>query len=240
MGTFQVLRAPLKKAFPPWLMAHIEEAGTRVSENESMQSVLHLFSQNWRNLTHEELTRTAGSFASFATLLSQVQETAIVSDPHRELRAQTGFQESVPDNLPNTGISSSPPLSSSPPEFPNKRFRKDRSSNPFDESDQSSHDQRAKSEATTNACIYELLRCVTELSRKENDSSFRLEWTITQDTITVQAGPHKYSTTNDGNFVHKDHRMGYWQRASNYSYCSIEVSLVLFSHLSIAYSLCEG
>ncbi|KFZ16897.1 hypothetical protein V501_02018 [Pseudogymnoascus sp. VKM F-4519 (FW-2642)] len=66
--------------------------------------------------------------------------------------------------------------------------------------------------------------CVTELSRKENDSSFRLEWTITQDTITVQAGPHKYSTTNDGNFVHKDHRTGYWQRASNYSYCSIEAN----------------
>jgi hypothetical protein len=123
-------------------------------------------------------------------------------------------------------------MSSSPPEFPHKRFRKDRSSSsywPSDESDQSSHDQRAKSEATTNACIYELLRCVTEISRDKNDSPFRLEWTITQDTARVHAGSHEYTTINDGNFVHKAHHMGYWQRASNYSYCSIEVSFLLTS-----------
>jgi hypothetical protein len=151
---------------------------------------------------------------------------------HRELRAQA-IQESIPTNPPSTNISSSSPLSSSPPEFPNKRLRQDRSSSsywPSDESDQSSHDQRAKSEATTNACIYELLRCVTEISRKENDPPFRLEWTITQDTFVVQAGPHKYSTTNDGNFVHKAHCAGHWQHASSYSYCSIEVRLVLNSH----------
>ena len=229
IGTFQVLRSQPENAFPPWLESHIEEAKARVKENEYLQSVLQLFSQNWRNLTHEDLTRSAGPLASFVTLLSQVLETAIGPDPRRELRSQTGFQESVP----TSGFSPSSQLSSSPPEFPNKRVRKDRSSSsywPSDESDQSTHDQRWKSEATTNACIYELLRCVTEISRKETDPAFRLEWTITQDTITVQAGPHKYSTTNDGNFVHKAHRMGYWQRASDCSYCSIEVSRVLTSH----------
>jgi len=225
IGTFQVLRSQPENTFPPWLVAHIEEAKARVRENKYMQSVLQLFTQNWRKLTHEELTRSAGPLASFVTLLSQVLETPTAPDPRREFRSQTGFQESVP-----AGFSPSSQMSSSPPDFPNKRVRKDRSSSsywPSDESDQSTHDQRWKSEATTNACVYELLRCVTEISREKTDPSFRLEWTITQDTVTVQAGPHKYSTTNDGNFVHKDHRMGYWQRVSDYSYCSIEASLFL-------------
>jgi len=232
LGTFQILRTPPAKINPPiWLQSHFAEAIARVRESVPMQSVLQLFRQDWRNMTHEDLTRAAGPLASFVTLLSQVLETAIVSDPLRELRVQ-GFDENAPTGLPSTGVSSSPPMSSSPPEFPNKRFRKDRSSSsywPSDESDQSSHDQRAKSEATTNACIYELLRCVTEISRKTNDSPFRLEWTITQDTARVHAGSHEYTTINDGNFVHKAHRMGYWQRASNYSYCSIEVNLLLIS-----------
>ncbi|KAF4636779.1 hypothetical protein G7Y89_g1327 [Cudoniella acicularis] len=222
LGTFQILRSPLAKETPPtWLQSHFVEASARVRESVPMQSVLQLFRQDWRNKTHEDLTQAAGPLASFVTLLSQVLETAIVSDPRRELRGQ----EIHAHALPSTGLSSSPSMPSSPPEFPNKRFRKDRSSSsywPSDESDQSSHDQRAKSEATTNACIYELLRCVTEISRNKNDSPFRLEWTITQDTVTVHAGSHEYCTTNDGNFVHKAHRMGCWQRASNYSYCSIE------------------
>jgi len=230
--TFQILRTPPAKINPPiWLQSHFAEAIARVRESVPMQSVLQLFRQDWRNMTHEDLTRAAGPLASFVTLLSQVLETDIVSHPLRELRVQ-GFDENAPTGLPSTGVSSSPPMSSSPPEFPNKRFRKDRSSSsywPSDESDQSSHDQRAKSEATTNACIYELLRCVTEISRKTNDSPFRLEWTITQDTARVHAGSHEYTTINDGNFVHKAHRMGHWQRASNYSYCSIEVSLLLIS-----------
>jgi hypothetical protein len=60
-----------------------------------------------------------------------------------------------------------------------------------------------KSEATTNACVYELLRCVTELSRRSDDPPFRLEWSITQDTFAVQAGEHHYSTTNDGNLLYR-------------------------------------
>ena len=243
IGTFQVLRSLPTKAPPIWLNPYIEEARARVSESESMQSVLQLFSQNWRKLTHEDLTRSTGPFASFVTLLSQVLESAINSNSHRDLRSQTGIQESIPINLPSTDISSSSPPSSSPPEYPNKRLRRERSSSsywPSDESDQSSYDQRVKSEATTNACIYELLRCVTEISRKENDPPFRLEWSITQDTFEVQAGPHKYSTTNDGNFVHKALCAGHWQRASSYSYCSIEVRLVLNSHRLNADALSEG
>jgi len=229
LGTFQILRSPPAKETPPtWLQSHFVEASARVRESVPMQSVLRLFRQDWRNKTHEDLTQAAGPLASFVTLLSQVLETAIVSDPRRELRDQ----EIHTHNLPSTGLSSSPSIPSSPPEYPNKRFHKDRSSSsywPSDESDQSSYDQRTKSEATTNACIYELLRCVTEISRNKNDSPFRLEWTITQDTVIVHAGSHEYCTTNDGNFVHKAHRMGCWQRASNYSYCSIEVSLLLIS-----------
>jgi hypothetical protein len=231
LGTFQILRSPPPKNTPKWLLPYFEEATARVQENVPMQSVLELFRQDWRNMTHEDLTRVAGPLASFVTLLSQVLETAIVSDSHRELRVQ-GFVENAPTVLPSTVVSSSPSIPSSPPEFPNKRIRKDRSSSiylPSDESDQSIHDQRAKSEATTNACIYELLRCVTDISRNKTDSPFRLEWTITQDTLRVHAGLHEYCTANDGNFVHKAHRMGYWQRASNFSYCSIEVSLLLIS-----------
>ncbi|CZT10470.1 hypothetical protein WAI453_012090 [Rhynchosporium graminicola] len=139
----------------------------------------------------------------------------MVSDPHRELREQDDHASI----LPGIDVSSSPSLASSPAEYP-KRFRKDRSSSsywPSDESDQSSHDQQAKSGATTNACVYELLRCVAEISRNKNDPPFRMEWTITQDKVTVHAGAREYCTTNDGNFVHKTHRMGFWQRASNYS-----------------------
>jgi len=104
-------------------------------------------------------------------------------------------------------------------------MRQDRSSEsyiPSDQSDQSSYDHRAKSEITTNACVYELLRCVTELLRRETEPPVYLEWSITHDTFTVEAGALKYSTTNDGSLVHKVHRGGYWQRASKYSYCSIE------------------
>lgn len=219
LGTFQILRTPPTKLYPPtWLQSHLAEALARVEESVPMQSVLQLFRQDWRNMTHEDLTRVAGPLASFVTLLSQVLETAITSDSVRELR---GSDENAPTSLPSTSVSSSPPMSSSP--------NKSSSYWPSDESDQSSHDQRAKSEATTNACIYELLRCVTEISRKITTSPFRLEWTITQDTARVQAGSHEYTTINDGNFVHKAHRGGYWQRASKYSYCSIEVRLLLIS-----------
>lgn len=233
LGTFQILRAFPKRSAPIWLESHLAEARTRVRENMHMQSVLQLFRQDWRNMTHEDLIQAAGPLASFVTLLSQVLEPAIVSDPRRELRSQV-FDSSAPTILPYRDPSSSPPEPSLPssPEFPNKRIRKDRPSStywPSDVSDQSSHDQRAKSEATTNACIYELLRCTTEISRNKKDLPFRLEWTITQDTTRVHAGSHEYSTTNDENFVHKAHSMGCWQRASNYSYCPIEVSLLLIS-----------
>jgi len=114
-------------------------------------------------------------------------------------------------------------------------MRQDRSSEsyiPSDKSDQSSYDHQAKSEITTNACVYELLRCITELLRRETEPSVYLGWSITHDTFTVEAGALIYSTTNDGSLVHKVHRNGYWQRASQYSYCSIEVGALrsLFQH----------
>ncbi|KAJ8062400.1 hypothetical protein OCU04_008941 [Sclerotinia nivalis] len=233
LGTFQVLRRAPNRGPPAWLDEYAREAAIRVEENEYLQSVLRLFDQDWRSFTHEVLTQSAGPLGSFVTLLSQVLETPILSDPQRDLRTRTDFQAPARSNAPNTTDSPSSELSSSPSEYPNKRIRKDRSPSstpssyaPSDESDQSTHDQRAKSETTTNACIYELLRCVTEVSRKETDPPCRMEWAMNHDTFTVQAASHTFTTTNDGSFVHKIKHAGRWQRASNYSYCSIEVSSI--------------
>lgn len=180
-----------------------------------------------RALTHQELSQSAGRLAPFFTLLAQVLETPMVSDPRRELRSHGGEVYPV--------FSSSPPqppslssLPSSPVQPPRKKQRPDHSSEsyiPSEPSDQSSHDLRRKPEITTNACIYELLRCVTELYREDSSPLVHLEWSITHDTFSVQAGELLYTTTNDGSLVHRGCRDGYWQRVSEYSYCSIEVGV---------------
>lgn len=237
--TFQILRKPPKRRIPLLLVPYIGEATAWIEECEDVQTAIRLSEQNWRNCTHQQLGERAGKFASFFTLLAQVLETPLGSDPRRELRFQV-----TQDFINSTGsvLSSSPPqppslssLPSSPAQPPNKKMRQDRSSEsyiPSDQSDQSSYDHRAKSEITTNACVYELLRCITELLRRETEPSVYLEWSITHDTFTVEAGALIYSTTNDGSLVHKVRRNGYWQRASKYSYCSIEVGALrsLFQH----------
>jgi hypothetical protein len=74
--TFQVLRANPSPVYPDWLLTYTHEATVRVHESTHMQNMLRLFRTNWRSLNHEKLTESAGPFASFATLLSQVLETA--------------------------------------------------------------------------------------------------------------------------------------------------------------------
>ncbi|CAD6442610.1 3790cf69-b5aa-4511-acc9-9bbec230b262 [Sclerotinia trifoliorum] len=224
IGTFQVLRRAPIYGIPLWLEEYKEEASARVEENECLQSVLRLFGTNWRNLTHEKLTRSAGPLSSFVKLLAQVLETPVAPGPQRVLRARTELQMPAPSNAPGPPPSPSSESSSSSAEYPSKRARTDQSPGylPSDQSDQSTYDQQAKSEITANSCIYELCSAVIEISRKETDPPFRLEWTVTNDTITVQAASHKYSTKNDGTLVHKEHQDGTWRRVSNHSYCSIE------------------
>ncbi len=110
-------------------------------------------------------------------------EEPITADSDRLMRERVQSQLVDPGsdpNLPASGSSNSqetpPPFGSSPPEqeYPRKRFRPDRSSGSYvpsdPESDQSIYNRRAKSEFATNFCIDELLRYVTELSRKTTDS----------------------------------------------------------------------
>ncbi|TGO53036.1 hypothetical protein BELL_1614g00010 [Botrytis elliptica] len=128
--------------------------------------------------------------------------------------------------------------SSTPEKPPPKKRRTEKSSSPsYVESipsDQSSHDQRNKSEITTNACAYALLSRVVELFRpaiekekekeetgNENEKVY-LEWTITNDTFTIQAGNLFCTTKNDGSLVEKVGHLGRWGRGSGVTYCSLE------------------
>lgn len=231
IGTFQILRRPPNDKFPTPLTPYLAQATALVESCEEMGSAIDLLGRNWRNLTHRQLAVSAGAFAPFFMLLAQILESPTVSDPRRELRSHMTKSSASPAE---PSIPSSPPLPpslpslpSSPIEPPSKKMRQHRSSDsyiPSDQSDQSSHDHRAKSEVTTNACVYELLRCVTELLREEKHPPVYLEWSITHDTFIVDARNLSFSTINDGSLVHKAHREGYWQRASKFSYCSIEVS----------------
>jgi hypothetical protein len=232
--TFQVIRKPPKRSFPSFLAPHISEALEWVEGCGDVQDAISLMGEGWRRLSHQELRRRAGEFKSFFTLLAQVLEAPISSDPRQGLRSQiaqasaTSAAPAFSSSPPRpASLSSLPSLPSSPIQHSSKRQRQDRSSDsyiPSEQSDQSSYDHRAKSEVTTNSCIYELLHCATELFRTAPDPSIYLEWSITQDTFNVQAGALSYSTTNDGSLVHRAPLGGNWCRASSYSYCSIEAS----------------
>jgi hypothetical protein len=80
-----------------------------------------------------------------------------------------------------------------------------------------------RDELATNTCINELLRCVTELGRKETDPVTRMEWSIAPDSFKVRAGKHQFSSTNDGGLVQRAIKSGLWQRTSTICYCSVEV-----------------
>lgn len=243
LGTFQILRRAPNQDLPVFLEAYSIAAAKWVENSQDIRSALMLLTRNWRSLTHHELASFAGNFASFFALLAQVLETPVIADPRRELRSQNVGSSAYPAD---SAITSSPLLPpslpsqpSSPVQPPSKKVRQYRSSDsyiPSDQIDQSSHNHRTKSEMTTNACVYELLRCVTELLRGGSKPRVYLEWSITHDTFIVEAGKLSYSTTNDGSLVHKARREGYWQRASKLSYCSIEVSSV-YGFCMYAYAL---
>lgn len=69
--------------------------------------------------------------------------------------------------------------------------------------------------------VYELLRCVTELSRKTTDSCHRMEWGIEPNAFEVKVGQYQFSSTNYGGLVNKATRPGHWQRVSDI--CSVEL-----------------
>ncbi|KAF4628432.1 hypothetical protein G7Y89_g9717 [Cudoniella acicularis] len=235
IGTFQAFREPPTDRVPLFLEGYWAESESRVSENVDFQALFRLLASPWRALNHEQIQKTAGPFASFLSALSQVMENPIAADTDRLMRERVQSQLTdlrSDQNVPASGSSRSqetpPPFGSSPPEqeYPSKRFRADRSSGSYvpsdPESDQSIYDQRAKSEFATNFCMIELLRCVTELSRKNVDPSHRMEWGIAPNTFTVQAGQHQFSSTNDGGLVNRAARSGHWQRVSEVCYCSLE------------------
>ncbi|KAH8663711.1 hypothetical protein BGZ60DRAFT_529963 [Tricladium varicosporioides] len=235
IGTFQAFREPPTDRVPLFLEGYWAESESRVSENVDLQALFELLEGPWRALNHEKIQKAAGPLASFLSALSQVMEDPIVADNDRLMRERVQSQLTdlgSDQNVPASGSLSQetpPPFSSSPPEqeYPRKRFRADRSSSgsyvPSDpESDQSMYDQRAKSEFATHFCMIELLRCVTELSRKNAGFDHRVEWGIVPNTFIVQAGQHQFSSTNDGGLVHRAVRSGHWQRVSEICYCSLE------------------
>jgi hypothetical protein len=239
IGTFQVIRQPPTDRVPLFLEDFWAESESLVSRNSDFQALFRLLESDWRAFNHEKIQKAAGPFASFLCALSQVMEEPVTADTDRLMRPREGSRppgvDSTPHSVPASSSSNSQeapvPFGSSPPEreYPNKRVRQYRSSGSYvpsdPESDQSIYDQRAKSEFTTNSCINELLRCVTELSRTKADCSHghRMEWSIAPDTFIVQAGQHRFSSTNDGGLVNRGTRSGQWQRLSETCYCSVEV-----------------
>ena len=89
---------------------------------------------------------------------------------------------------------------------------------------------------TTDACVYELLHCVTEHLRGGSKPRVYLQQSIPHDTFIVEAERLSYSTSNDRSLVHKAHCKGYWQRALKISYCSIEVRSVYRFGIIYAYA----
>ena len=220
--TFRVLREPPTVQVPPFLVDYWAECSSRVDENADFRHLFHFLSQKWRSMNHGEIQGSITPFASFVTALSQVMEEEPTMEVDRVLRHGQSDPTPIPDDTSSL-------FGSSPPEhdYPNKRLRPHRSSGSYipsdPASDQSISDRRIKSEVATNTCINELLRCVTELARKEAEPARRVEWSIVPDTFRVRAGKHIFSSTNDGGLVHREVKSGLWQRASTICYCSVEV-----------------
>jgi hypothetical protein len=172
IGTFQVIRRPPTNEVPLFLNDYWAESNNRVTKNVDLQALFGLLAhKNWRAMNHEQIQKAVGPLAGFLSALSQVMEEPIIPEADRLMRARV--QTQVTDQAPiETAAPSSssnsqealPPFGSSPTEqeYPNKRFRPDRSSGSYvpsdPESDQSVYDQRAKPEFATNSCINELLR----------------------------------------------------------------------------------
>ena len=217
LGTFQIMRGHPAIKVPLFLAGYWVESSDRVSGNTNFQHLFDFLRKPWRAMNHEQIQNSVAPFSGFISALSQVMEEEPTTEVDRVLRARP-----IPDETSSL-------FGSSPPEhdYPHKRSRPDRSSGSYvpsdPASDQSISDRRIKSEVATNSCINELLRCVTELARKESDPVSRMEWSIVPDTFKVCAGNHQFSSTNDGGLVQRAIKSGVWQRASTICYCSVEV-----------------
>jgi hypothetical protein len=232
IGTFKLLRQRNGKGVPFSLTNYILEATRRVEESQEIQNALTLLASDWRRHNRSDLLRLAGIFAPFFSLLAEVLEQPATPNPDRPNRGSANASASAIIDSEAVSESSQSSLSSepgsSPSEPPAKRFRETRSADsyhPSHQSDQSTYDRQVKSEFTTNACVFHFLQCVTESTRNNDDdtASFRLEWSLTQDTFTVDTPRSQFSSTNDGNLVYRDRSSGEWKRRTDLSYCSIEV-----------------
>ena len=223
IGSFKLLRQKLGSRFPVSLNDDYMEAKRLVETSPDIQAAVNLFGSNWRQYSRSELRRMAGTFTPFFSLLAEVLEQPATPNPERYLRGV----DIVPGLGQSSQSSSSSEPTSSPLEPPAKRFRETQSADsyhPSHQSDQSTHDRQIKSEFTTNACVFHFLECVTESVRdKYKKGSFRLEWALTQDTISVDTPRSQFSSTNDGGLVYRDRSSGFWKRRTGLTYCSIEV-----------------
>ncbi|THV43734.1 hypothetical protein BGAL_0992g00020 [Botrytis galanthina] len=241
--TFHILRKKPQSRVPAQLLGCFVTATAWIDESKEIQLALNLLQEKkWTTFTHHQISESAGTFDDFFKLLQQVLETPITPDAQRGLRSLDVEHASIakPKSFTSDFSSSSPleqeqELPLLPPNRPTSTSTsaKRPARNPT-EHDQSSHDQRNKSENTTNACAYTLLSRVVELFRPvienekgneetghENEKVY-LEWTITNDTFTIQAGNLSCTTKNDGSLVEKVRHLGRWGRGSEVTYCSLE------------------
>ena len=215
--TFRAIRPRKRHYMPPYIEQFIKTASDRVKHSQAMQTALSFAQKKWRPFSHQEIEESAGPLAAFFTLLGQVLEMEEVAEPTRELRPR----HNAPDYMVHNSDSDSSSEPGSKPRHSSESFH------PDDQSDQSGCDKRAKSENVTNACVYELLRCATERSRKPDDHDTRLEWATAHNTMDVNNAKWCYTTIDDGNLVQRDRSSGRWQRASAdspRSFCGIEVN----------------
>ncbi|PQE19767.1 hypothetical protein CJF32_00010206 [Rutstroemia sp. NJR-2017a WRK4] len=226
IGLFKLLRERRGRALPASLKNYLSEATRRVDESQDIKKVVELLASNWRQHTQSDLLRLAGIFAPFFSLLAEVLEQPDPPDPDRPTRdsANASYAEAVSESS-QSSLSSDGSAMHEPPA---KRLRETRSGDsyhPSHQSDQSTFERQVKSEFTTNACAFHFLECVTESTRNKDDPkpSFRLEWSLTQDTFTVDTPKSRFSSTNDGNLVYRASSLsGEWTRRTDLSYCSIE------------------
>jgi hypothetical protein len=230
IGSFKLLRERFARITPDALNNYISEATRRVGESQDIQNAVKLLASNWRQHTRSDLLRLAGIFAPFFSLLAELLEQPDLPGPDRPTRASASAASAIAYAEVVSESSQSSEPGSSPHEPPAKRLRETRSEDedsyqPSHQSDQSTFERQVKSEFTTNACAFHFLECVTESTRNNDDAkpSFRLEWSLTQDTFTVDTPRSQFSSTNDGNLVYRDSSSGVWTRRTGISYCSIEV-----------------
>lgn len=106
LETFQVLRKQPRKQYPNFLRQYIVRVEKIVGLNYDMTAACELLDRNLRNMTQYQLANEAGSFMPFLTLLAQVLDTSVISEPGRVLRSNVA--EHPESQTSSTDWSSSP------------------------------------------------------------------------------------------------------------------------------------